>query len=433
MRKIIAIAGFCAALWGCNNIQDSEPASNLTFIKFFHGPHNYESVEVEVLGDGYAILGNMRVSADSSVALILRTDASGNRLETFQLPGTRAKSLEIIKSNGIATGYLVLGDSIKINPSAERVADIEVYSIQLFKLDLSGSIVTRTSIKDTSSNTNRARTDYKASSMTIEQENGSLILLGLLREELASPEKAFVVNFDIDDFNPNWYARYDMLDAGQTDFNYTNSKTIFYDNNNVIWASAILKPTQGFNESYLALPFAEQGSYFRNFSVFGTSLTQFLSAEDIVSAKPATFGYGIIGTRSTTTGDTANVFFVRANQQGSIIEGSDRYFDAVRGQVLRFQSESQDYGESVTATRDGGFVLGGSTRQGSTLADIFLIKVNAYGDFRWSKVIGGIGNESVSSIREESNGALVVTGTNTISGLSSIFLIRTNESGEIRN
>ncbi|MEQ9414045.1 MAG: hypothetical protein RIF39_09450, partial [Cyclobacteriaceae bacterium] len=70
---------------------------------------------------------------------------------------------------------------------------------------------------------------------------------------------------------------------------------------------------------------------------------------------------------------------------------------------------------------------------GNGAKDIVLIKVDAFGNLVWNKLMGGSGDEDVNSIRETNDGGLLISGTNTVNGLGTIFLIKTNGDGEIKN
>jgi hypothetical protein len=420
-------------LWACNNIEDAGPSGKDSFVKFFHGPYNYTGVEVEVLPDGYAILGNMTISEDSMAAVIIRTDKNGVQLgEPSYFPGNNAKSFEVFYNGDQVAGYMILGDSIKVDPAASRVGNIEVYSTILLKVNANGTIAKKLTLSDNSTDTARVKIDYKANSIRI--TNDEAIILGNFREDLSRPEKTYIAALDLD-LNESWRNTYELLDAGQVDYNYVNSKSIHYSNGHIIWASAILKPSQGFNDSYLAIPYVQEESTFENFSELGETSSQLFLASDIQPARGGAIGYGVIGTRGQTDGARKNMFFARVNSQGSFISGSERYFDAalsVNGSPVTFSdSESEDQGDALTSTSDGGYALAGSTQQGTTLRNIYLVKINAFGDLQWSKTLGGEGDESVSSVREDGS-SLVVCGTNDLSGLSSIFLIKTDRHGELK-
>jgi len=65
--------------------------------------------------------------------------------------------------------------------------------------------------------------------------------------------------------------------------------------------------------------------------------------------------------------------------------------------------------------------------------DIFLVKVDAQGNVLWNKVLGGAGNETVNSIRETADGGLLICGSNDASDLSSIFVMKTDRNGEMKD
>jgi hypothetical protein len=89
-----------------------------------------------------------------------------------------------------------------------------------------------------------------------------------------------------------------------------------------------------------------------------------------------------------------------------------------------FGGSSQDYGEAVTRTNDGGWVIGGitSSHDGDvhglhTTVDIWLIRLNAEGDTLWTKCYGGTGHEYIGSIAQCADGGFFVAAkTGSIDG-----------------
>ena len=439
MKSVYAILLVTTLAWACNNVEDATPANKNTFTKFYHGPYSYTSVEVESVPDGFALLGNMTISDDSVVATLIRTDKDGNQTGDVQYyPGHTAKSLQALVNGESVSGYVILCDSIKVDPNASRVGNILVYLTRILLVNASGTIQTTKRYSDNLKDTSRVLIDYRGNTLTLsdkgtdDDSDDEIIILGNFREDLSKPEKSFVTALD---FNlvEQWKKEYDLIDAGQTDYNYVNSRSIHARQGNLIWASSILKSTAQFSDSYLAIPFVEEGSTFKNFSQLGETSVQLFQARDI---KPSAIsGYGIAGTRGNIDGSNANVFFARVDAVGNFIGGSERYFDGVLSMpnegIEAAESESQDIGESITATPDGGFVLAGSTKIGSNSADIFLVKVDSGGEMVWSRIFGGSGDETVSSILSDDEGNLIISGSNNLGGLSSIFLIKTNSKGQL--
>jgi hypothetical protein len=235
-----------------------------------------------------------------------------------------------------------------------------------------------------------------------------------------------------------WAKEYNTIDR-----DYVNSNAVYTSpTGKIVWASALLKENQNFSRSYLAIPYVEANSTFENFSQYGETTDQQLYAQDIKPAESSAFGFGVVGTYASPTGGDGNLFFMRVDQFGNVVPGSEKFFD---GELLGTANESisanvsasNDTGNALISTNDGGFVLAGSmqttTNRGNGGQDILLIKVDGFGNIVWNKVIGGAGDESVKSIRETDDGGLLICGSNNLSGLSSIVVIKTDKNGELKN
>jgi hypothetical protein len=428
LKYFLLLAFICTG--ACNNIDDASITDINSFVKFYHGPYNYNGVEVESLPDGYAILGNINIASDSTVAFIIRTDKKGNQIgTTLYYPGNSARSFEVMYNGDQVTGYLIVGDSIKLDPSASKAGNTEIYSAKILKVDPSGNIVTQKRYADLSTDSAAVKVDFKSNSIKL--AGNEVILLGTYREDNGSPEKPFILSLD-DNLSQSWYKAYNLLQR-----NYVNARSVHYRNGEIIWASAILKPSGDFNDSYLAIPYVQEKSTFENYSQLGETSSQLLLAQDIQPSKVAALGYGVIGKRSLTDGSNSNMLFVRVDASGNFIPNSEKYFDGAitsrDEETSATTSESQDQGDAIAATQDGGFILAGSTQSGSESRDIFIVKVNSVGIKVWSKILGGEGDETVCAVREEADGSLVICGSNDLSGLSSIFLMRTDKNGDLDN
>lgn len=434
MKSAGAILFLILLLGACHNMEDASPAGKDTFVKFYHAPYSFTSVEVESIPGGYAILGNMIIANNNVRGALIQTDKNGNQLgDIAYFEGCTAKSLQPIIHAGSLSGYVILGDSIKIDPNASKVGNIEVYKTRILLVNTNGNILAEKKYSDNAHDTARVLIDFKGNSLTT-NANNEIIVLGNYREDLARPEKTFVAALD-ENLVEQWYKTYDLIDAGQIDYNYVNARSIHAKAGNLIWASSILKTTGEFSDSYLAIPYVQEASTFKNFSQLGETSSQLFLVRDI---KPsASVGYGVVGTRGNTNGTNTNIFFARVDGAGNFINGSEHYYDGVlsaQNESVAFnQSESMDTGEAIADTPDGGFVLAGSTKIGSNSTDIFLIKVRSNGTVSWTKILGGSGDEMVSSILCDEDGNLIISGTNNLEGLSSIFLIKTDSKGELKN
>jgi len=419
--------------WSCQNI-DSAPASKRnTFIHLYEGLTSYAGVLAKEIPGGYLVLGNSVIYEDSVISFIITTDLLGNEITTTTIPDLSAKSLTILKDG---SGYILVGDSIEIIPGADPAANTEIYSTKILKVSNTGSILKTLRITDRDTAQQRVKIDYKASSVTVNEFN-QVLLLGTYKGNILNPERPFLASFDPNLTTLLWTQNYDLLDR-----NYVNGKSVHYSNGKIVWASAILKPQGAFNDSYLSVPLIQENSIFLNDQFYKENESQLLLAGDIQPAFAPEFGFGVIGTYGTTGGTETNMVFLRLNQQGSLIPGSPRYFDGLLSEgnltlPLETDSQTEDQGLALASTSDGGFILAGSVLStptfGSGLRDIYLVKVDANGNPLWNKIMGGTGDEVVSSIIETQDGGLLFCGTNTLGGFSNVFLIKTDAFGNLRN
>ena len=112
-----------------------------------------------------------------------------------------------------------------------------------------------------------------------------------------------------------------------------------------------------------------------------------------------------------------------------------------------FGGSGSEEGSSITLTKDSGFVLTGSTnsRNGDFSGmnkgynDIFVMKLNSSGDIVWKKTFGGSLDENGNSITTTKDGGFILTGKtepvdgdfSQIIGGSDIFVMKLNSSGDI--
>ena len=73
---------------------------------------------------------------------------------------------------------------------------------------------------------------------------------------------------------------------------------------------------------------------------------------------------------------------------------------------------SGSFGKDILQTADGGFVIAATIQTiGAGMNDVYVVRVNPLGDTLWTKVIGGIKNESAQCIRQTSDNGFIVSGT----------------------
>jgi hypothetical protein len=138
------------------------------------------------------------------------------------------------------------------------------------------------------------------------------------------------------------------------------------------------------------------------------------------------------------------MYFVRIDANLNILPESARYIDGetllLEDMVLdpdnRTTSISVEEGTAITATDDGYLLAGSMTSTpsvGNGGKDILLVKLDPFGNLLWKKLLGGSGDEVITSIRQTADNGFLLFGTNTINGLSSMMLLKTDENGDITN
>ena len=86
---------------------------------------------------------------------------------------------------------------------------------------------------------------------------------------------------------------------------------------------------------------------------------------------------------------------------------------------------------SLQGTRDGGYVMAGYTSSLGQSSDLWLIKVDSLGEEQWDKVFGGSGEDVGYSVSQTRDGGYVVAGTTKSYGMGSeyLWLLRTDSNG----
>lgn len=431
------------AINSCTNIDDATPTSRASFVRYYGTGINHSGVMAKPVTGGYILVGNL-VTGDQTDITVIRTDEIGNTLGQIRIKDGSASSL-VIGSNG---KYYIVGDRIFLDRRAgidlSEIVNTQAHIFIIEENDIIGKFdlqdFTPTEelvIRDTTdSNPNDRTIDFKGYSATVTED--SIYVLGSFKfPQNEATETAFIAAYNLNSISPDaeagWFKTYQAFDR-----NFVNTNKLHLINNkNFIWGNTYKKEVSGNITSEANIFVVPKNS-------INTDNDQIKFSErafQINDLEVSPFGVGAVGTFSQNDGSNSNIFFARYDLYGDVGEiTSVKYFDGVNKNLSdadRESSASQDEGIAIAATRNGGFVIAcvfnSTLTVGNGGKDILLFRLNAFGEYQWSEILGGSGDEVVESISETEDGSLLLCGTVNVNGLSSLFLVKTNAAGKLNN
>lgn len=428
-------------LIACNNLEDANVPERQTFIRFFGSARSYSAASIERDTDGGFILVGNASPLETETAtpeqkqpgiIIVKTTDQGTKVWEKTIPNANVHSIK-----PLADGYLVTGEGIELNPNSSESSEFVNSKFLLLKLSATGDVVQQFE-KDSSITVTRGtnevtlKVDFKAWATQVLAGGTEVATLGSYKVP-GGQERTITMGFTLANIAaPVWRKNLDLLN-----FDYVNTNFLGVSGSNLVWASTAT-PTD-INQSKYVSVISVPPNYASpsNNSLLG-KIDE--GGHEVKDVQPSGTGFGAIGTYTNKSGNR-NVFFVKIDPAGNVIESTARYFDCgAEGANIAIEKiangTSQDDGTAITYTKDGGFVLACSMSQipekGNGGTDIVLIKIDAFGNYMWDKLMGGSGNEVATSIRELPDGTLLIGGTSTISNVSSMFIIRSDGSGNLK-
>jgi hypothetical protein len=135
-------------------------------------------------------------------------------------------------------------------------------------------------------------------------------------------------------------------------------------------------------------------------------------------------GYIIIGSKGLDQFSHYDAWLIKIDQEGNELWNRT------------YGGRSEDYGDSVQQTSDGGYIIAGSTSSYGTFnnstAAFWLIKTDEQGTMQWNKTYGGTEYGAAISVELTSDGGYIMDGNkfDLDSHQNDIWLIKTDQFGD---
>jgi len=133
-------------------------------------------------------------------------------------------------------------------------------------------------------------------------------------------------------------------------------------------------------------------------------------------------GYIVAGSTYSFGSGEADVYILKLNSKGEL------------EWEKTFRGKADDEANSIQQTKDGGYIVAGSTYSfGSGFEDVYILKLNAKGDVEWQKTFGGKGYDGANSIQQTADGGYIVAGWTYSfgSGEHDVYILKLNAIREV--
>ncbi|HWA05235.1 MAG TPA: T9SS type A sorting domain-containing protein [Ignavibacteria bacterium] len=133
-------------------------------------------------------------------------------------------------------------------------------------------------------------------------------------------------------------------------------------------------------------------------------------------------GYAIAADIYNNGTTSADLFIIRMDAAGTILW------------TRTINRAAYDYSCAIIQTNDGGFVIGGMSATGGVFSgDMYVVKLSSAGTYQWSKTYGGTHDEVAYTIIKTTDGGLAFAGYSNSFGPYNLFnFIKTDSDGNIQ-
>ena len=425
MRKLYFLSFLFFA--SCFSESNVEIGSGKTFIRYFNGGGRDEAIAfAETEDKGLIILANTSHIIDgltSTSIKLIKTDEQGNKeWSKLYSPATgsyEGSGLLVLPGND---GYVVVGEYLNSNLS----------QLLTIAIGTDGEKIPAKEKFYPATNQLRGRAIE-----AIKDDAGKVLSYFVLAEIInpTGPENMMLAEITHADLSISWTRKYG---AGQTgELSVLNklftvasgkdaaNKPIY----KAVWAGNITR--QGESDMRIIKTTQDRQNVDFDLQIGNPGFNE--NANDICRFG---FGYALTGSTNESTTGTQDILFQRLGEDGSVL--SKQSF-IIRSNVKNGELEVQGNktGNGLAVTQDGGLLLIGTVPSNEGLEfgrgknDLYLIKMNAFGEVAWQKSIGSRDEDVGVAALQASDGGYLLLGTSLFAGLETVLLIKTDNNGNI--
>jgi hypothetical protein len=419
-------------LLGCGDEGNVDLANEGTFVRYFNGDYDDIAVLAQPTADGnIVILASTEIESKENVGefyyrmKLIKVDPYGNILvdwpksypdpsgspdpsNNFTGESYLSRSLAELPSGGFA----LVGDSVINLPNGGRIGKLTI-------------VLTDNIGQQTQTRTYRA-TDFFTQPVAngvisingfgiTQATNGNLIVLA--RVTSTSPNDMLVAEVNASDLSIVWSQAYGSTESTLVNRIFANS------DNSLVWAGTAVtsqNPQKSDVRIIRAFTNSQGAEDARNYGEPGFNE----EAHDIGRFGD---GYVLVGSTDNTTGGDKDIQFARLNSTGETLN-SQSYGNPNLNETAASVCVSRDGALLILSTAESGDANGVQVGRGEE--DLLLQKVTPFGGAEiWTKYFGSVQQDVAASVRQLSDGSILILGTTEFAGLKTLMLIKTNENG----
>jgi len=410
MKKLFTIflSLFGLMLFSCDTEDTVDPNYEDYFVKYYGEEGNQQGVTVEMLPDGYLLVGNSRSTGGTRGIFIVRTDLQGNRMSygTLNHPDYELNAVDA-EIDGSGNIYIV----------AERIeseTDIDFYIKRINIASIEGEIDAATdALIYPDINENEEDVPQSLSILS----NGDIIVTGYTTgidpekpEGTSSQDETDILAIRLDGnlnlYNENQWRR--IYGQAQPDFGHgmieKDGEYLFFASSN--YAS---DPASQDGLNLMVFPVNEIGIVNGGYKTYGSDLNE--------------FGAAIISTSeggSLLLGDSNDrILLTRLNVENDVVG-----FPTTVGKV---DVKARAVYEAV----NGGYLVAGNWTDLNN-QDFYLARVGINNEVEWERTFGGLDRDNVSDVKQRPDGSVLLIGTIVLDSQEKMCLIKLNPGGDLQ-